>query len=352
MRRGWRVVRGALAALLGTLGVLAATLSIPATWVHTLVHDTDAYVGTLAPLANAPAVQEALTRGASDAALDALDLTGLAASGIDSLGLPSRAQGLAQVLAIAVAEQAEARVEGLVARTIESPGFAAVWREANRLAHAQVVARVTGARGEALAVSEGVVSVELGPVVAAAREALADRGIPGASLIPDTSRSLVLVESSHLAQVQRGLTFLDAVATWLPWLALGLVLAAVASAVRRWRTLAVVAGGAVVAALAVLIALGIAQGVAANASSETEAARAVVNQILAALRTRLWWYTVVAGIVGVCAVVGSTLWRRRGAGEPDGVAEHSEASERAVSVGDEPGEVRGIPEEHGAPAAG
>ena len=64
-RRGGRG-RTAVAALLVTLVAVLAPCTIAARWAHDEVTDTDRYVETVAPLADDPAIQAAVTRRVTD----------------------------------------------------------------------------------------------------------------------------------------------------------------------------------------------------------------------------------------------------------------------------------------------
>ncbi|WP_313556582.1 hypothetical protein [Miniimonas arenae] len=143
-------VRSVLAGVLVTLGAILALVSVLAFWVNGLVRDTDLYVQTVAPLIDDPAVQAAVADAATDAALDALDLQTRASNGAEelaqSLGLGPRVSDLTDTAATALAGAAESRVTGLIDRVVASPQFATAWEEANRVAHDQIVDRLTGER--------------------------------------------------------------------------------------------------------------------------------------------------------------------------------------------------------------
>lgn len=305
--RVWGRVRSVLAGLLVTLGAILALVSVLAVWVNGLVRDTDRYVQTVAPLIDDPAVQAAVADAATEATLDTLDLQTRAANGADqlaqSLGLGPRISDLTETAATALAGAAEARVAGLIERAVASPQFATAWEEANRVAHDQVVGRITGERTGAVEVTDGVVSVDLQPLVAALRDRLVDRGVPGASAIPDVDRELVLVSSDALGTVQSVLSLLNAAAPWLPWITLALLLGAIALA-RRHHRMVIVAGLSVAGALVIgLVALAVVQDAAGGAQHYPDAAAAVVAQLVAVPRGALRGTALVALVIALVAAL-------------------------------------------------
>lgn len=251
-RRGgwWRVPVIGLCLLL--VGVLAP-LSILATWAHDEVSDTDRYVETVAPLADSPEVQAAVTARLTARIMGLLDVEAVTKDAIDALGergLPPRAVASLTALSGPLAQGVETFVSNQVARIVSSDEFADAWAAANRVAHTQMVAVLTGETGEAVEVSGGTVQLNLGVVIDRVKEQLLDSGFTLASRIPQVSADVTLFQSDELARAQTAFRLLDATARALPLIALALLGIAVAVSVRRRRTLAI---GALVIAGSMLV---------------------------------------------------------------------------------------------------
>jgi hypothetical protein len=246
----WRVPIIAICLVL--VGVLAP-LSILATWAHDEVADTDRYVETVAPLADAPEVQAVVTTRLTDRIMGLLDVEAVTQDAIDALadrGLRPRAVAGLTALSGPLTQGVENFVGNQVERIVSSDEFADAWAQANRVAHDQMVAVLTGETGEAVEVSGGAVQLNLGVVIDRVKERLLDAGFTLASRIPQVSAELTLLQSAELARAQTAFRLLDAAARALPVIALILLGVAVAVSVRRRRTLtigALVIAGSMVA---------------------------------------------------------------------------------------------------------
>jgi hypothetical protein len=247
----WRVPIVAICLIL--VGVLAP-LSILATWAHDEVSDTDRYVETVAPLADSPEVQEAVTTRLTARIVGLIDVQAVTKDAIDALqqrGLPPRAVASLTALTPPLAAGVESFVNNQVSRLVASQAFADAWEQANRVAHNQMVAVLTGETGEAVSVTGGTVQLNLAPVIDAVKERLVDAGFTLASRIPAVTTEITLFQSAELAKAQTAFRLLDAAARALPIIALILLGVAVAVSVRRRRTLTI--GAIVIAASMVLL---------------------------------------------------------------------------------------------------
>src|SRR3954451_21805145 len=78
-------VRTLSAVFLITLSCLLAPLSVTAVWASRQVSDTDRYVETVAPLADDPAVQRAVSDAVAREIFQQIDLRGLSQQALDAL---------------------------------------------------------------------------------------------------------------------------------------------------------------------------------------------------------------------------------------------------------------------------
>jgi len=251
----WRVPIIAICLVL--VGVLAP-LSILATWAHDEVSNTDRYVETVAPLAQSPEVQEAVTTRVTARIVELIDVQAVTKDAIDALsqrGLPPRAVASLTALTPPLAAGVENFVNNQVSRLVASDAFADAWEEANRVAHTQMVAILTGQTGDAVQVSGDAVQLNLAPLIDGVKQRLVDAGFTLASRIPAVTTEITLFQSAELAKAQTAFRLLDAAARALPIIALVLLGIAVVVSRRRRHTLMI--GAIVIAASMVLLGAGL-----------------------------------------------------------------------------------------------
>jgi hypothetical protein len=209
------------------LGALLVILSVASIWVRNVLLDTDRYVDTVAPLARDEAIQAVAARQVTDALMGSIDVEGTVAD-----LLPGRATALAPAI--------DAAVEQLVLRTSQqlfaSDQFQTLWDAANRTAHTQIGALLTGG-GDILGTEEGRVTVDLQAIAGEVRLRLADRGLTIFDPVPITQlgAKLEIVESDNLAAAQGAVDLLQKAAFVLPLLMVAAFAGAVLLAADRRR---------------------------------------------------------------------------------------------------------------------
>jgi len=250
-RGGWW--RTPVVALCLLLVAVLAPLAVVATWAHDQVGDTDRYVETVAPLADDPAVQAAVSTRLSDELLARLDVRAITDRAVQAL----TDQGVRPGVAVSLRALTTPLVNGItqfvqtqVTKLVESDAFAQAWEDANRQAHAQLVAVLTGEGTDTVQVSGGTVSINLATVVDAVKTQLVAQGFTLASRIPEVNAQFTIVQSADLSKARNGFRLLSAVAHGLPVVALLLLGAAVFVSRRRRHTLVV---GSLVVAVSMLV---------------------------------------------------------------------------------------------------
>ena len=201
------------------LSALLAPLAIVATWAHDEVSDTDRYVETVAPLAEDPAVQDAVSSRITALLLGYLDIPAVTSDAVDALaarGVPENVAASLRALGTPLANSIESFVSQRVTRLVQSQEFADAWAEANREAHGQMVAVMTGETDGAVQVEGDTVTLNLAVVVEAVKQRLVDAGFALAERIPEVQAEFTLFESADLARAQTGFRFLSALARALP----------------------------------------------------------------------------------------------------------------------------------------
>ena len=293
------------------IGALLTPVALLAHWARDTITSTDGYVAAVADLPADPAVREALIDRLTTATLEQIDADALLASALAALG--GAGEGDSPLddlgsLGVPLRSAMESLVRDVVTRVVDSDAFAAVWTQANRVAHTAIVDLLTHDGGDALSLTaDGQVSLNLGPVVDLARAELVARGIPLADSLPQVDASVPLVSSHELATARTYYSALDAVASWLPWIVALLLVSAVALARSRAAALAWEAGSILVLTALVSLAVVAVRGLYVDSLTgsrlRTEVTIAVVNIVgesaLGALR--------VGYAIGAVLVLGAAV---------------------------------------------
>ncbi len=209
------------------VGAILLPLAVITVWTQQTILDTDAYVETVAPLADNEDIQAAVTLQVTEAVAEAVDFRSIAEE-----TLPPEAA----VLAGPIESGAKALIQDVVARVVASDAFTDLWEDVNRIGHRNVVKVLKGEGNEVIETSGGRIVLQLGPI---AQETINEvdqiLGTNFAESVPteDIDKEFVLVESSDLSDVQDALGLLDALSWITAILALALLLAAVLLAENR-----------------------------------------------------------------------------------------------------------------------
>jgi hypothetical protein len=254
-RTGWW--RPVVATVLIVLMAVLVPLSVLARWAHDEISDTDRYVETITPLASDPAIQAAVIDRITTEIMTRLQVdqvTDEAVNGLAERGLPPLASSSLKALSRPLSDAIEGFVEKQVTALVKSNEFETAWVEANRQAHTQLVAVLTGKDTDVVQVSNNTVSVNLATVIDTVKERLVARGFTLAERLPAIDAQFTIFESDDITKGQTGFRLLSALNTWLPILALICLIGAVAVGRSRRRTL-IAASLAVVASMVLLGAL-------------------------------------------------------------------------------------------------
>jgi hypothetical protein len=238
-RRTWP--RTLVGYTLVALAALLAPLSVVAVWARSEVGDTDRYVATVAPLADDPAVQSAVTTQLTNLAFQYLDVQGLVQQAVDGLVVP-------------ITNGVRSFTQDQIGNLVRSDAFATAWTTANRAAHEAVVAALRGDTRAGVTVADNAVTVNLAPFLAQVKQQLVDRGFSLASRIPAVNAQFTLLESEDIGKVQRAYSLLDTLGYWLPFIVLAIFVLG-AYIVPHHRRAAIVFGVAVTLTMLILAAV-------------------------------------------------------------------------------------------------
>ncbi len=228
------------------LGSILLPLAGITVWTRNLMLNTDRYVETVAPLANDPDIQAAVTNRVSTLLVEELQINERAAD-----ALPEKAQFLAP----AIATGAQELTSTLTAKALATTQFETIWRVANERGHDQLVNALTGRKGKHITTADGDVVLNLGPLAVQVAQQLGKIGIKAPSNVEITRQNLrfVLISSDDLASVESYVRLLDRLAWALPIIALLCYAVAILIAPRRRKaTLRVGIGISIAMGIAVL----------------------------------------------------------------------------------------------------
>ncbi|MGZ3586215.1 MAG: hypothetical protein ACXVAP_03085 [Candidatus Limnocylindrales bacterium] len=296
-QRGGRL-RALAVGLLAILTCLTLVLSTVTLWTHQVALNTDRYVTLVGDISSQPEVIDAVSARVATQVVTAL--------GVQSLleqNLPPRVSFVAAPLTAALTD----RLSQGLARVMASPQFQTVWLEANRFAHAKAVALLRGDTS-VVTIENGVVTLNLLPLVGAALQQLQTMGlIPASITLPDLSSGqlppelvqqlqsvlnvtippdlgqIPLFRAEKLASLQTAVKVFDWIVIGLIALTIALFALTVYLARNRLRMVLLVALGAIVAfALARMIIGGIESSIisAIGDDSAQTTVRSVVDELL------------------------------------------------------------------------
>ncbi|SDC25979.1 hypothetical protein SAMN05216410_1501 [Sanguibacter gelidistatuariae] len=312
--------RSAAALVLILLGVLLAPVAVVASWAQRELTDTDRYVATVGPLASDPVIQSAIENRLTEVVMEQLDVPTLVHDAVSALNrpdLPPRAAAALGAVEQPLTDGIQSLIRKAATTVVESDAFETAWIEANRVAHAQLIAVMKGEPGSVLQIGDqGQLTIELSGVIDTLKAQLVKDGFSVAANIPTVNASFTLVQTTQLVKLQNAYSLLDVVGTWLPWLSLGLIAVGVLTAVHRSRAL-VVAGLALAASMLVLgIGLYIGRSLyldgLAGKVERLDAAEIVFDQLVAFIRVALRTVAVLGLVVAAAAYLGGGSDSARG----------------------------------------
>jgi len=208
---GW--VRSTAVVVLLVIGFVLTPASIASVWLRNTVFNTDQYVQTVQPLAQNPAVIQAVSTQVTTAIFQQIDVETLLQQ-----NLPPKLSFAAGP----IAAQVKSQTNSLVTRALETPQFQQLWNQVNRTASESLVAFLTADKPSAISVQNGQLVLDLQPIVANVQQQLVSSGFSLASKIPTISKSVVLPVANvqPLVQARSAANLLRTLSYVLPILAI------------------------------------------------------------------------------------------------------------------------------------
>ncbi|HYN17739.1 MAG TPA: hypothetical protein VEY96_06625, partial [Actinomycetes bacterium] len=302
-RQRWRTI---LATFLIVLACVLVPLSAVAVWTRNQVTNTDRYVATVAPLANDPAIQNAVADQITAQVFRYIDVQGLTNQAVDALaerGLTPALADQLRALAVPIANGVQSFTRSQVGKVVESDAFADAWVQANRVAHDELVKALTGEGGGSVTVENDTVSLNLAAFIETVKQRLVDAGFSVAARIPTVNASFVLFQSDDITRARGAFNLLNTLGVWLPIVALVLLVLGVYVAKDHRRALIGAGVGIAVSMVVLALALTVFRSIYLDAVPAAvlphDAAAVLYDTIVAYLRTVL----VLALVVAVGALV-------------------------------------------------
>jgi hypothetical protein len=297
---GWRRV---LATTLVVIASLLAFVAIFSVWLNRQALNTDNWTQTSSQLLQQPVIRDQVATRLTDELFASVDVE----EAVREV-LPPRADALAAPAANALRTQVEKRAKTALAR----PDVQALWADANRSAHEELLAVLDG--------GGTTVSTENGTVVLDVRQLLAELqrevGIGGRlrKVLPDSATQVTLFKADELKTAQNVVRVLRPLPVVLILASLGLVAIAMAVA-PGWRRRALRAYGIGFAAAGVgaLAVRSVAGDAFVSSLTSTAAAEPAVTELWQ-IATELLVDVAVATIVYGCVMfvgawlAGPTRW--------------------------------------------
>lgn len=253
--------RGFLSALCIVIATILVPVSIAGAWARVQLVDEDAFVATLSPLVDDPAVQDMIideSMEAINAQVDFQQITSNVFDGIAGLGLPPRAVDALKLLEAPAANGLETLVTNTVTKVVHSDAFAEVWSTATRAAHRALVGAATSDGGGLVVRTDDGVGIQLGAIVERVKQTLIDRGVGAAQIIPTVDKVVILGSGDNLATIRTAYALATTLGYWLPFITLALF--ALGILIARRRSTAILGSGIGFAIGAGVLASGFAVG--------------------------------------------------------------------------------------------
>lgn len=306
-RRWWRNVA---ATLLILVACALAPLSVVSVWARSEVTDTDRYVDTVAPLAKDPAVQAAVTTNITNLVFQYVDVQGITTQALTAIAsrdiVPPAVAAQLPALAGPIVNGVRSFTHDRVAQVVSSDVFAQAWQEANRSAHEQLVATLTG-QSSSVSINGNAVSVNVATLVATVKQRLIDSGFTLAERIPAVNATFTVFESADVGKVQKAFNLLDNLGYWLPFILVAMAALGIYLAPNHRMAFVWTGVGVALAALATALALQYArsrylQGVPAAVLPQ-DAAAVIFDTIVRYLREAIRSLA----LIGLIAAIGAFL---------------------------------------------
>jgi len=232
------------------VAALLAPLTVVAGWARTQLTDTDAYVDTIAPLADDPDVQAYVADQLAAALITAADVQ----ARLDELLPPELAPAIDPITTAV-----NGAISAATQRFTASPAFGTLWEAANRAAHT-VISGVLTADLEATDLENGQLTLDLGVALPNLQDYLVEQGFEfiGRLDLSNVDAQIVLAEGEQLAKIETARELVGKLDTfvWVLFVAT-LLLAALSVLVAPKKPAALIRLAVAIALVTVMVAIAL-----------------------------------------------------------------------------------------------
>ena len=307
--RGWRALDNGpqakpwrvLSVVLLVLGCVLAPLGVTAAWAKNLASSQDAYMEAVGPLISDPVIINAAENkivGGIDTAITNLNLSDKVGQELQSLGLPPRVASLATTYLATFRSDITNAITKLVDQVLSSPKLVTVWNEANIKAHSIFVQIMQGQNPTRLS----SINLDLSSAVSEVKQKLSGAGVQWASQIPDVPIVFNLTGNADVQQISGYYDTLLTLGTWLPIIAIVLLLLSIVLAPSRLRGLSRAGGWLAVSMLVLVVALIAGREYAiSQVPAQPDVTQAFTRQLTVNLQNTIRIVLVVGAVIAVLA---------------------------------------------------
>lgn len=211
-------LRRVVAALLIIVASLLAPFAVGALWADRTITETDTFVETLSPLADDPAVQQAVATEVSTALIDGIDAQARVSEALSRLNGPLAGVRPDSAIAEAIASGINGAIESGVTSYTQSDRFGDAWMAIATLLQQQFVKLINRDTADAaVTLQDGQIVLDTKVAVEKVQAQLVERGVPFADKIEVPGREVVLADAPNLQIAADALGIFLPVASWL-WL--------------------------------------------------------------------------------------------------------------------------------------
>lgn len=297
-RKRWRA-RSYVSLALFILATVLTPFAVVGHWGHQTVVDSQQYIDTVAPLAENPEIQQAVSDVVSNAIIEQVD-TGNLASGLLGAFIPN--ERFSDLLSGPIKLGIDGLIRGGVERFVNSSAFQEAWMKINEAAQRGFVAALSGDPSGPVQFEGDDLVLNISSLLQQVQQSLVDDGIEiaGAVTIPESDAQVVLLDSPALAQARAIYSFASPILSVILLLTAALFTLSVLLATRRARTTVAVGIAVVAWALVLQYGLGLAEDSFVNAFKESvfeQAATAFYNQLLVYLLLAIQGLLVLGAVV-------------------------------------------------------
>ena len=293
----WRV----LTIVLLVLGCVLAPLGVTANWAKNLVQDQDAYLAAVQPLITDPAIvsaaESALVSGIDDAITN-LNIADKVGDELQTLGLPPKLASLASTYLATFRDDVTKAITQMVDELLQSPKLATIWDNANADLHSKFVAIMQGQDPGKL----HTLNVDLSSGVAEVKQKLVSSGVQWASQIPDIPVVINISGNANVQKISGYYDLLGTLGTWLPILAVVLLLLSIVIAPSRLGGLSKAAGWLAVSMVVLAVALVAGrQYLISKSPLQPDVTQAFTRQLTVDLQATMRFILISAAVVSLLA---------------------------------------------------